>query len=306
MYPLAQQNSRLATAQILHWREAKNLIASPLAAEEEAEVLDFLGERPIHTFGMAGFIHDNGLVSPHNRGTFYSCRSQNGRLEGVALVGHFILFETQSEAAIKSFARVAHRYPNVHMLLGEQGKVESFWKHYQPRGQAARHFCRELLLTLQWPVEAREAVPGLRLAVPADLDLIVPSHARTVVEESGINPLETDRSGFLQRCQRRIEQGHTWVLTENGKLIFKAEIVTDTSNVIYLEGVEVNPEERGKGHGLRCISQLTRTLLQRTASICLLANQRNIGAQSFYRKAGFKQMSYYDTIFLKENPEIVQ
>src|SRR6266849_1585042 len=51
--------------------------------EEEAEVLDFLGERPLHTVFIAGLIRDNGLVSPDNRGSFYACRSRGGDLEGV-------------------------------------------------------------------------------------------------------------------------------------------------------------------------------------------------------------------------------
>ena len=77
-----------------------------LRAEQEAEVMDFLRERPAHTFGMAGFIRTNGLVSAHNRGSFYACRDKRGHLLGVALIGHYILFEACSDAAIKAFARL--------------------------------------------------------------------------------------------------------------------------------------------------------------------------------------------------------
>jgi hypothetical protein len=65
-----------------------------LTAKDEIEVLAFLSQRPIHTFAMKSFIHDNGLVSPLNRGSFYGCRDINGHLEGVALVGHATLLET--------------------------------------------------------------------------------------------------------------------------------------------------------------------------------------------------------------------
>jgi len=134
--------------------------------------------------------------------------------------------------------------------------------------------------------------------------LVVPSHARTVIDESGINPLEVDPTGFRERCARRIEQGHTWVWVEKGELIFKAEIVADTADVTYLEGVEVNPGHRGRGKGLRCITQLSRILLNGTASICLLVNERNCAAQAFYRRAGYRLISLYDTIFLKEKPKV--
>ncbi len=62
------------------------LPALRLGDEQEREVLTFLAERPVHTVIMAGFIRDNGLVSPLNRGTFYGYRDHTGRLRGVALI----------------------------------------------------------------------------------------------------------------------------------------------------------------------------------------------------------------------------
>ena len=90
-----------------------------------------------------------------------------------------------------------------------------------------------------------------------------------------------------------------WVWVEGGRLIFKADILGDTPEVIYLEGVWVNPAERGKGYGLKCMSQLGRTLLARTGSVCVLVNELNPHAQAFYRKACYKLRSHYDTIFLQ-------
>jgi hypothetical protein len=270
-----------------------------LAVDDEAEVLAFLAERPIHTFGMAGFIRSNGIVSPHNRGAFYGCRDGKGKLEGVALIGHFILFETRSDAANREFARLAQKHSSVYMLLGEQEEVESFWGYYAGGGQAPRLFCRELLLEQRWPINVLDEVAGLRLATPDDLDLIVPAHAETALQDSGEDPLLRDPVGFRQRCAHRIEQGRTWVLVEGGRLVFKTEIVADTPEVVYIEGVWVDAQERGKNYGLRCLSQLSRTFLMRANSVCLLVNEKMVGAQAFYRKAGFRFVSSYDTIFLQ-------
>ncbi|MEP6911461.1 MAG: GNAT family N-acetyltransferase, partial [bacterium] len=131
-----------------------------------------------------------------------------------------------------------------------------------------------------------------------DLDLIIPVQAEMAFDESGVNPLERDPEGFRQRCARRIEQGRTWVSIEAGKLIFKADIVADTSSVIYLEGIWTRVEQRSQGFGLRCMSQLARLLLCRTQSICVLVNENNTKAQSFYQRAGYKRRAVYDTIFL--------
>ena len=271
-----------------------------LTDDDREEVLSFLARRPIHTFGLAGFIHSNGIVSPHNRGQFYGCRNTKGQLEGVALIGHHTLFETDNETAIAIFARLAQEHSDVYMLLGEQEKVERFWHYYGEGGREARLYCRELLFEQTWPVQMMEPVSEMRLAAIEDLNLILPAHAETAFYESGINPLEADLEGFGNRCARRIAKGQTWVWIDKGKLLFKAEVLTDTPEVIYLEGIWVDCQERGKGYGLRCMLQLARDFLQRTKSICLLVNGKNHEAQVFYEKTGFRVISYYDTIFLKK------
>jgi ribosomal protein S18 acetylase RimI-like enzyme len=272
-----------------------------LTAAEEPEVIDFLARRPIHTFGMAGFIRANGLVSPHNRGKFYAYRNDAGALEGVALIGHFVLFEALGETAIAAFARLAQDCSGLNMLLGEGAKVQTFWRYYSERGRPARLHCRELLLELRGPTGVRQETPGLRLATIDDLDLIVPAHAESAFDDSGVDPLQVDPVGFRQRCARRAAQGQTWVLVEDGRLLFKADIITDTREVVYIEGVWVNPQERRKGHGLCCMSQLSRDCLGRTGSVCLLVNEQFQAAQALYKKVGYKFISNYDTIFLEQD-----
>jgi predicted GNAT family acetyltransferase len=268
-----------------------------LTDEHRAEALNFLAARPIHTVYMAGLICDNGLVSPLNRGSFYGCRDATGRLAGVAIIGHITAIETTDEAALEAFARLAQEYDRAHAIIGESAMVKQFWNYYARGGQQLRLACREVLFTQTWPVEVREAV-NLRLATIEDIELVMPVHAGMAFEESGVNPLEKDPEGFRRRTARRIEQGRVWVLVEDGRLIFKADVISATPGATYVEGVFVNPEERGKGYGVRCMSQLSRTLLEGTRSVCLLVNERNLGAHGLYHKAGYKIRGQYDTIFL--------
>lgn len=282
-------------------RGTEQLTVSPLGEEHRAEVLEFLSARPIHTVMMVGLIRDNGLVNEHNRGTFYGCRTEDGELEGVGLIGHATLLETRTDRALAALARKAQGYTRTHMIMGEQERISEFWDHYAEDGQVMRLACRELLFELKPPVGVHDTVFELRAATAADLDSVMPPQAQMAFEESGVNPLEVDPEGFRRRCLRRIEQGRTWVLIEGGRLLFKAEIVSDTPDVNYLEGIYVDPGERGKGYGLQCLSQLTRTLLRQTRSVCILVNERNTAAHTFYRKAGFKFRCVYDTIFLAQS-----
>ena len=271
-----------------------------LLPEEEPEVLAFLRERAEHTFGMAGFIQGNGLVSPHNRGTFFGCRDRRGHLQAVALVGHFILFDARTEESIQAIAEVAKLVTSAKMLLGEQDHVQLFWQYYNEGGQPVRLQCREFLYTIQEAPEPVTAPSALRLARIEELDLIIPAHAETALAESGEDPLEKDAAGFRARCARRIEQGQTWVWIEDGKLLFKAEVMSQTEDVAYLEGVWVNHQERRQGYGRRCLVELTGRLLQETDSVCLLVNEAFTGPQKFYEKVGYAVSGVYDTIFMKQ------
>jgi uncharacterized protein len=279
---------------------ARSSATHVLAEEHTAEVLAFLAARPLHTVVLAGFIRDNGLVSPLNRGTFYACRDEQGELEGVALIGHFVLFEARTEAALVACARLAKDCRSAHLMMGEQEKVEQFWAHYSEGGQRPRLICRELLFEQKWPVEVREAVENLRLATPDDLELVMPVQAQMAFEESGVNPMEKDPEGFRRRCARRIEQGRTWVWVEDGRLIFKTEIISETPEVIYIEGIWVSPEARGQGYAERCVSQLVRQFLQRAGAVSILVNEQNETGKRLYNRAGFKMRGLYDTIFLQQ------
>jgi ribosomal protein S18 acetylase RimI-like enzyme len=275
-----------------------------LTKNDEAEVLQFLAQRPIHTVAMMSLIHDNGIVSPFNRGTFYGCRDLNGQLEGVALVGHATLMETISDRALAALAQVARECPSTHLIMGEKERVADFWSHYSETGRRQRLACREWLFELTWPVEARESVAGLRPARTNELELVMPIQAQLALAESGIDPMLVDPLGFRERCLRRIEQRRTWVVVENGELIFKADVISKTAEVVYIEGVWLRDDCRNQNLGTRFMSDLMRRLLEDTKSICLLVNETNTQAQGFYRKCGFHFRATYETIFLPRQEQV--
>jgi GNAT superfamily N-acetyltransferase len=295
-----RQKKMLAAPQPLAEPDPGSAVIRQLTDEHEAEALAFLASRSIDAIYMTGLIQDNGIESPFNRGTFYGYRDREHRLLGIALIGHATLIETHSEDALAAFARLAQRKTRAHLIMGDQDKIGRFWKHYAAGHHCEpRLICRELLFEQRWPVPALEPVENLRQATLDELQPVMAVQARLAEAESGVNPLEVDPEGFRLRTARRIEQGRVWVWMQGERMIFKADVMSRTPDVIYLEGVHVHAEERGKGYGLRCMSQLGRQLLSRATSLCLLVNERNKDAQSFFFKAGFKLRDCYDTIFLQ-------
>ncbi len=224
-------------------------------------------------------------------------------LEDLALVlpVHAAMAAAETATSLRAFASIAQGQQSAHMILGEREMVGRFWSHYAPAGQTPRLFCRELLFEQRWPVRAREPDEGLRPATLDDLMLVMPVHAAMAYEESGVNPIDVDLHGFRMRCARRIEHGRVWVLVEDGNLLFKADIASDTPESVYLEGVYVDPASRQRGYGLRCLSQLGCNLLERTKSVSALVNEQNLAAQALFQKGGYKLRGLYDTVFLEKN-----
>ena len=265
---------------------------------DEAEVLEFLAERAIHTVYMASLIRDNGLVNPSNRGVFYGCRDRAKNLLGVALIGHATIVEARTDAAVAAFAQLAAHSCHVSLIRGERKSVDDFWEHFAAPGQTSRRLCRELLFEKKDITPLPEQLAHLRPATLDDIEHVMAVNSELAFEEGGVSPFHRDPEGFRNRTARRIKQGRVWLGVQDDTPIFKADIVGDTPEAIYLEGIHVSPEERMKGHGKRCLAQLSSTLLRRTQSICLTVNQRKADTIAFYVKAGFDFHSEYETIYL--------
>lgn len=270
-----------------------------LGRTDETEVLEFLAARPIHTVFMAGLIHDNGILSPRNRGSFYGMRTHTGQIEGIALIGHVTLVEAHTENALVAFARVARNCQNTHLIRGEQTSTATFWRHFADEEQQPRLVCGEHLFEIREVVAPESKVEGLRPATIAELEKVLSVNAAMALEESRVSPLQRDPNGFRSRAAERIEKGRVWVWIKDGRLIFKADAVSQTPDVTYLEGIYVNPDERRKGYGLQCIKQLSASLLESSKSVCLTVNERNKAGLALYTKAGFQQHSQYETIYLR-------
>jgi predicted GNAT family acetyltransferase len=271
---------------------------SELNNGDEAEVLEFLAANPLHTVFMASQIRDNGISSHQNRGTFYRCRNRGGQLEAVALIGHATLIDARTQSSLAAFARMTGNCLNVHLIRGEQETINNFWKHYANSGQKPRLTCRELLFE-QKAAAKPEGASDLRPATFDDLNKVMAVNASMALQEAGTNPLQKDPGGFRSRTARRIEQGRVWVWTQDDRLIFKADVVAQTPQVTYLEGVHIHAEERRQGYGLRCLRNLSAMLLERTESICLTVNEKNKTGIKFYEKAGYQFHSHYETIYLR-------
>ena len=272
---------------------------SELTEAERDEVLAFLAVRPVHTVVMTSFINDNGLRNELNRGKFYGCRDGAGRLEGVALIGHSTLIEARSEAALMAFARQAKTSETpIHLIMSHGTAADSFWNYYSDGLSAPRLRCVERLFEVRFPFMVRKSGHTVRLATAKELLQVAEAQAAVALIECGVDPMLKDREGFLKRVLRRIEQGRVFVVFDGDELVFKVDVIAETGETAYLEGVFVAEEHRGKGIGSDCLANVTLGLLDQVRNVCLLSNVEFETAHKTFVRAGFRAADECTTLFV--------
>jgi len=80
---------------------AESLTVQTLRAEHADEFLLSSPRARFTRYSSPGSFAITGWRANSNRGTFHAYRDRQGRLEGVALIGHFTLVEARSEVPSK-------------------------------------------------------------------------------------------------------------------------------------------------------------------------------------------------------------
>ena len=279
-------------------RASAPLRVARLVTGDEAEALKFLSARPLHTVIMSGLICDNGLESPYNRGYFYGCRAAHGELIGLVLVGHVTLFEARRTDALLALARSVPVTRSFYTILGETKGVRLFCRHHAQLVDAELRVRRDQFMVLRESPVSHEPVSELKLATLAQLEHVMSANAEMAERECGLNPLRVDAEGFRARTARHIKQGRIWVWLKNDRLVFKVDVASETPEAVYLEGLYVDPAERGQGYAPRCLSRLSRLMLERERVLCLLVEEENATAKALYRHLGFEVHCTYDRVTL--------
>ena len=292
----AKRTEHFETATILTLAPAP---AVRLGEADRIEVMNFLSIRPVHTVVMTSFIMDNGMESELNRGKFFGYRNLEGKLEGVALIGHTTLVEARSDNALKTLAFAARNAETpIHLIMSSGEEAGKFHGHLTGGAHEARLTCVEALFEARLPFAVQDCEWTIGNADMSQLEQVADAQAETAFVECGVDPMQKDREGFLKRVARRIEQDRVFTVYEDGKLIFKADIIAETPKAIYLEGIYVHPDHRGQGIGARCLAELTRQLLSRVDNICLLSNVDFTAAHRSYEKAGYRRTDQCVTLFV--------
>jgi uncharacterized protein len=249
------------------------------------EILDFCAEDPIERV----FLED---VARRGLGRF-TALADGGHLVALCHVGTNLV---PSGSGCGAFAEIegARR---ARLVIGEQSAVGDFWAAARGRlPQPREDRPDQPVYVLQDPPEPGET--GLRAATEDDFELLVPACAEAHREELGINPLNRDPESFRWRTRMQIEDGRSWLWSEDGLILFKAEASAWTPSAVQLQQVWVDPRVRKRGLAQRGMRDLCRLLLERVPSVCLFVRAENAPAIHVYEAIGMQHtISYRSLIF---------
>ena len=252
---------------------------------EIAQVLAFCDEDPVERV----FLED---VARRGVGRFAGV-AEEGRLLALCHIGANIVPSGRDTAA---FAQVV-RGDDPRMMVGEERAVTELWEVLR-EGLPAPLDDRP-----GQPVYVLDAAPpaggsGVRAARLDDLDVLVHSSAHAYLEEVGVDAYKRDPALFEWRTRAQIEQGRSWIWTEDGRVLFKAEASAWTDKAVQLQQVWVDPDLRGRGYAKRGLADLLRLLLERTPTVCLFVRPENEPAIRLYEAVGMRRtITYRSLIF---------
>lgn len=143
--------------------------------------------------------------------------------------------------------------------------------------------------------------PRVRRARADEVELVAPAAEEMFTEEIGYPPYSDalGRAGYWAGVRSLILRGHTFVLVENGAVLFKADIGSVGVGACQIQGVWVAPEARGgglSGPALAAVCSFARAHVAPLVS--LYVNDYNVAALASYRSVGFREVGTFATVLV--------
>ena len=249
------------------------------------QVLAYCAEDPVERV----FLED---VARRGVGRF-AALEEGGRLVALCHMGSNLVPSGRDTAAFADAASLSRP----RMIVGKEGDVTELWEAIE------RRMPEPLDDRPGQPVYVTQAPPppgesGLRAATLADLPMLVPACAAAYFEEVGVDAHSRDPALSEWRTRSQIQHDRSWLWTEGGRILFKAEASAWTPQVVQLQQVWVEPDLRNRGYAKRALADLLALLLERTATVCLFVRPENEPAIRLYEALGMREtISYRSLIF---------
>lgn len=187
-------------------------------------------------------------------------------------------------------------------ILGPRDEVVDLWEHLRPTWGPPRAIrSHQPLLTTRTPPSALGVMPDPRVRVARldEADLVLPAAHHMFTAEIGYPPYTGSSRSYRASLTNLIALGHTYVVVEDGEVIFKTDVGSLALGCAQLQGVWLTPRLRGQGLATPMVAAVIEQLLAGPAPlVSLYVNDFNAAARATYARLGFEDVGDFTTVLL--------
>jgi predicted GNAT family acetyltransferase len=227
----------------------------------------------------------------------------DGRLSSLCWSSANLVPVEADEAAIGFYAdRVRRWRRHCASILGPADQVAELWRQLAVAWGPARAVRTDqpLMSSHTRPSELGiELDPRVRPARADEVELVMPAAAHMFEAEIGYAPYSGSGAAYRSALLSLIDRGHTWVVIEDGRVIFKADVGSVALGCAQLQGVWLEPQLRGKGLAVPLMAAVVEQVMATRAKwVTLYVNDFNEAARATYRHVGFEDVGTFSTVLL--------
>ena len=268
-----------------------------LGGRDTAAVLRILARDPVSSCMVTGRVEEYGIAGRSVGGEMWS---RGGPETSLCFSGANLIPLLGAPDDLQAFAERAARGPRLcSSVVGRAELAMPMWELLESTWGPAREVRAEqpLLVLDREPLVAPD--PLVRRVRPEELDAYLPAAVAMFIEEVGIDPRAGDSgASYRRRVASLIATGRAWARFENGEVVFKAEVGSQSSTVGQIQGVWVSPAMRDAGLGSAGTAAVAVAVAATGRLPSLYVNSFNVRARAAYARVGFRQVATFSTVLL--------
>lgn len=141
--------------------------------------------------------------------------------------------------------------------------------------------------------------PGVRRVRVDEIDAYLVAAVDMFIGEVGVDPRAGDGGrGYRRRVANLIAAGRAFARFEAGRVVYKAEIGSQSPAVGQIQGVWVHPEWRCRGLGTAGTAAVAAGVVDGGRIASLYVNSYNVVALAAYARVGFREVGTFATVLL--------
>jgi uncharacterized protein len=264
---------------------------------DDAAVRRVFDDDPIGSCMVAARVADHGLDPTAIGGELWTRRGAQESLcyAGANLIplrGGLSDLYAFADAALTSSRRCSS-------LVGRSELVMPIWQRLESAWGTARDVREHQPLMSLSRMPNCPIDPRVRQVRPEEIDTYLVAAVDMFIGEVGVDPRVGDGGrGYRRRVASLISAGRAWARFEDGEVVFKAEVGSQSPTVGQIQGVWVHPEWRGRGLGTGGTATLSAVIVGTGRIASLYVNDFNTVARATYDRVGFVEVGSFATVLL--------